>query len=199
MQQRRTLTKVQELALRLTLIAGSVFLRSAVAARSEDAAWRPVPREAVFETGDTWRVGSGRYRLYGVQACLRNTAYTGQDGRRRDCGDASLSMLTGLVRALAPSCTAVARRPEAATAYMVCYADSASPRGKARVDLGTALIASGFAFAALDAGGRPVNPGYLAAELQAKTTRVGLWASPDLPHPNMVLLKALRGAPEGAP
>ena len=150
-----------------------------------------MPREAIFETGDTWRIGTERYRLYGVQACLRNTSYTGADGRKRDCGDASLSMLTGLIRALSPSCAPVARRPDVATAFVVCYADTLSSGGQRRIDLGTALIASGFAFAALDASGRAVNSNYVVAETAAKTAKVGLWASPDLPHPNLVLLKAI--------
>ena len=189
----------RELALCLILVAGPAFAEELGAARKGAEAWRPVPREATFETGDTWRVGGDHYRLYGVQACLRGTAYTGPDGRKRDCGDASLSMLAGLIRTLSPSCAPVARRTEVSTAYVVCYADTNSPRGRQRVDLGTALIASGFAFAALDANGRPVNPGYFAAEMQAKSGRIGLWASPDLPHPNIVLLKALHAAPGGTP
>ena len=189
----------RELALCLILTAGSAFAEEPAAARKGAEAWRPVPREATFETGDTWRVGGDHYRLYGVQACLRGTAYTGPDGRKRDCGDASLSMLAGLIRTLSPSCAPVARRLDIGTAYVVCYADTTSPRGRQRVDLGTALIASGFAFAALDASGRPVNPEYFAAEMQAKNGRTGLWASPDLPHPNVVLLKALRAAPGGEP
>jgi len=199
MQQGRTLTMMRGLALYLTLVAGTASAAAIDGVRTGAEAWRPVPQEATFETGDTWRVGGDHYRLYGVQACLRGTAYTGPDGRKRDCGDASLSMLAGLIRTLSPSCAPVARRPEVSTAFVVCYADTNSPRGRQRVDLGTALIASGFAFAALDASGRPVNPGYFAAEAQAKSGRTGLWASPDLPHPNIVLLKALHAAPGGKP
>ena len=193
------MSMTRELALCLILAAGQAFAEEPGAARKGAESWRPVPREATFETGDTWRVGGDHYRLYGVQACLRGTAYTGPDGRKRDCGDASLSMLAGLIRTLSPSCAPVARRPEVSTAYVVCYADTTSPRGRQRVDLGTALIASGFGFAALDAGGGPVNPGYFAAEMQAKNGRIGLWAYPDLPHPNIVLLKALHAAPGGTP
>ena len=199
MQQGWILTELRELALGLTLVAASVSAGGIGGARAEDGAWRPVPRETVFETGDTWRVGADLYRLYGVQACLRGMGYTGSDGRRRDCGDASLSMLTGLTRTLSPSCATVARRPEIGTAYVVCYADPISSHGNQRVALGTALIASGFAFAALDTSGRPVNAAYSAAEAQARSARVGLWAAPDLPHPNSVLLKALHAAPRVTP
>ncbi len=199
MQQGRTLTMTRELALCLMLAAGTASATEPDFARKRNGSWQSVPRGAVFETGDAWSIGSDRYRLYGVQACLRGTAYTGADGRKRDCGDASLSMLAGLIRTLSPSCAPVARRPEVGTAFVVCYADTTSPGGRQRVDLGTALIASGFAFAALYPSGRPVNAAYLVAETQAKSGRTGLWASPDLPHPNVVLLKALHPAPEGTP
>ena len=199
MQQGRILIELRNFALGLTLSVGSACIGGGGGARAEDGEWRAVPRDAVFETGDTWRVGSERYRLYGVQACLRGTVYTGQDGRKRDCGDASLTMATGLIRALSTPCAPVARRPEVSTAYVVCYADTKSPHGDQRVDLGTALIASGFAFAALDASGRPVNAAYSAAEAQAKSARAGLWAAPDLPYPNTVLLKALHAASGGMP
>jgi endonuclease YncB( thermonuclease family) len=61
-----------------------------------------------------------------------------------------------------------------------------------RIDLGTALIASGFAFAALTLDGRPVHPPYLEAERVAQNTRAGLWAFQDLPNPNAIILHALR-------
>ena len=201
MQQGRILTTFRELALGLVLAAvGSAASAEELGAvHRQDSSWKPVPREATFETGDAWRVGPDRYRLYGVQACLRGTAYTGPDGRKRDCGDASLSMLTGLIRTLSPACAAIARRPEVGTDFVVCYADTVSPRGRQRIDLGTALIASGFAFAALDANGRPVNAAYSAAEAEAKSGRAGLWAAPDLPYPNTVLLKALHAGPGGRP
>ena len=199
MQQGRILIELRNFALGLTLSVGSACIGGGCGARAGDGEWRAVPRDAVFETGDTWRVGSERYRLYGVQACLRGMVYTGQDGRKRDCGDASLTMATGLIRALSPSCAPVARRSEVSTYFVVCYADMVSPHGNRRVDLGTALIASGFAFAALDAIGRPVNTAYAVAEAQAKTAKAGLWTAPDLPYPNIVLLKALHAAPGGTP
>ena len=39
-----------------------------------------------LETGDTWIDGDKRYRLYGVQACLRGTFYTYKGAPRREGG-----------------------------------------------------------------------------------------------------------------
>lgn len=38
--------------------------------------WQPVATNTTFETGDTWVTNGQRFRLYGVQSCLRGTAYT---------------------------------------------------------------------------------------------------------------------------
>lgn len=163
---------------------------SGAAVAGDAGAWSPVPPTAVFETGDTWRVDALRYRLYGVQACIRGTTYTGSDGRGRDCGEVSLAMLAGLIRTLKPFCTPVAHRPDIGTAFVVCYADAPGALGR-RIDLGTALIAGGFAFAALDAGGRSVNAAYRVAEEEARRSRAGLWTARDVPDPNAMLFKAL--------
>ena len=50
-----------------------------------------------------------------------------------------------------------------------------------RLDLGTALISIGYAFASVTLDGRPVYPPYLIAETQAKNTKSGLWAFPTCP------------------
>ena len=121
--------------------------------------------------------------------------YTAADGSKRDCGDASLGMLTGLVKAWRPFCAAIATNPNGSTNFVVCYADTTTPQGSQRVELGTALIASGFAFAARTQEGRPVSFPYLVAEQEAKAARAGLWAFPDTPNPNAVLLNALKNVP----
>jgi endonuclease YncB( thermonuclease family) len=60
-----------------------------------------------------------------------------------------------------------------------------------RIDLGTALIATGFAFAALKPDGQPVHAPYFVAQLVAQRAKAGLWAFPDLPEPNAIILRAL--------
>lgn len=154
-------------------------------------AWQKIPAGAIFETGDTWISGGKRFRLYGVQACIRGTYITGKDGIRRDCGDLSLGMLTGLVKAWDPLCAVLSEA--SSTSYVVCYADVANGSMRERVELGTALIASGFAFAAQNNLGGPASISYWAAEQQAKATKSGLWQYSDLPNPNDILLKALNG------
>jgi endonuclease YncB( thermonuclease family) len=59
------------------------------------------------------------------------------------------------------------------------------------IDLGTALIATGFAFAALKPDGQPVHAPYFVAQLVAQRAKAGLWAFPDLPDPNAIILRAL--------
>ena len=53
-----------------------------------------------------------RYRLYGVQTCLRGTTYTDHAGQRRDCGEASLAVLAAYITDTHPVCaTMVGRGP----------------------------------------------------------------------------------------
>ncbi len=156
--------------------------------------WQPILKDTTFETGDTWVSNGKRFRLYGVQSCLRGTAYTGSDGQKHDCGDASLRMLVGLVRAWDPQCSPVARSARSGATFVVCYATAATSAGPQRVELGTALIASGFAFAAFDENGRPVNLSYTVAEKAAQSSKAGLWAAPDFPNPNTILLDTLSRA-----
>ena len=63
-------------------------------------------------------------------------------------------------------------RPLWATAADLCGAPPMI--GQTTLDLGTILVAQGFAFAAADATGRPVNLAYALAELDAKAHLVGV-------------------------
>jgi endonuclease YncB( thermonuclease family) len=144
-----------------------------------------IPADAVFETGDSFRHGGRRYRLFGVQACLRGTAITNERGLKRDCGEISLAGLAGLARELNTSCRAVGQ-PDPNTVVIVCAGEV---RGRT-LDLGIALIAQGLAFASVDARGEPAHLAYFLAEQEAQKARRGLWAYADLPHPREVLRRA---------
>jgi len=162
-------------------------------ALAQSSGWFPVPANAVYETGDSWSNAGATYRLYGVQSCLRGTSFTNAHGLRRDCGEASLAMLAALTRDLRPLCYSAAEIPQPKTIFVFCVAIPTEGAGKgSRIDLGTALIATGFAFAALTPNGRPVHAPYLAAERVAQNSRAGLWAFPDLPDPNAIIRHALR-------
>ncbi len=153
-----------------------------------------IPMSGVtFETGDTWSQGGERFRLYGVQSCIRGAIFTNAAGAKGDCGEASLIYFAALIRDTRPRCTAIARSGAPPLIYAVCAAHI----GKTSLDLGTVLITQGFAFAAADVRGRAVNFAYAVAEADAKAHRRGLWASPDLPYPNAILARAARriGAP----
>ncbi len=164
------------------------------------AGWFSIPASALYKTGDSWTDGGLTYRLYGVQSCLRGTSFTNAHGMKRDCGEASLAMLVALTRDLHPRCYDAADLPAAHTVLVFCIAQPMTGTGAgSRLDLGTALIATGFAFAALTPDGKPVHPPYLVAELTAQRSRTGLWAFADLPEPNAIILRALEHAPPVAP
>ena len=174
----------------LTLVVVCVALIRAESAFADER-WKPIPSGITIETGDTWIADGQRYRLYGVQSCLRGTAFTTVSGSRQDCGDASLAMLAALIRDLKPVCAVVRQAAEGAIRHAVCTA-ILQRNGKAeRLDLGTAMIATGFAFASLGHDGKPVHSGYGAAEQEAEKARAGLWATGAFQHP----AKVLRGNP----
>ncbi len=165
-----------------------------------------------FETGDTWTQSGRLFRLYGVQSCIRGTTFTNPVGAKRDCGEASIVYFAALIKDARPRCTALAQ--VGSITYTVCAAHI----GAQALDLGTILITQGFAFAAIDSSGRPVNLQYGVAERDARENRRGLWASPDLPRPSVIprqcepkaavmgpimrndaatIARLLRGRPEG--
>jgi endonuclease YncB( thermonuclease family) len=155
--------------------------------------WFPVPTTALYLTGDSWSDRGIIYRLYGVQSCLRGTNFINKHGLQRDCGEASLAMLVALIRDLRPQCYDAAERSEPRTIFVFCLANRMTGAGAgSRIDLGTALIATGFAFAALKPDGQPVHAPYFVAQLVAQRAKAGLWAFADLPEPNAIILRALR-------
>ena len=167
-------------------------------AQTSPSPWFPVPPNAIYLTGDSWSVDNVTYRLYGVQACLRGTSFTNGHGMKRDCGEASLAMLVALTRDLRPQCYNAVEAPQTRTVFVFCVAIPTTGAGAgSRIDLGTALIATGFAFASLKPDGQPVHPPYWVAEEVAAQSKAGLWAFADLPDPNAIILRTLR-RPAGA-
>jgi endonuclease YncB( thermonuclease family) len=134
-----------------------------------------------LETGDTWTDGDQRYRLWGIQSCLRGTTYTDNSGATRDCGEASLAVLSAYIADTAPICAPVAR--SSSLTYVMCYATV----GNERLDLGTLLVTSGYAFAALNPSGLPYHPAYSVMEIEARDQRAGLWQFDDVQHPSILL------------
>ncbi|NTI52821.1 thermonuclease family protein [Agrobacterium rhizogenes] len=149
-----------------------------------------VPQSGVtFLTGDSWQQAGQTMRLYGVQACIRGTTYTDTSGQKQDCGAVSLAMLAAIIKDTKPTCAPVAQlmaaaAGEPATILVICSAHI----GNNALDVGTLLITQGFAFAALANTGKPVYLPYSLEEAIAQQSRVGLWAYPDMPHPNRVLV-----------
>lgn len=146
------------------------------------AAFDPFPTTAQFETGDTWVSGGRRYRLYGLQACLRGTSVTIANGKARDCGELNVIMIQAIIRDTKPVCKDV-KDIDQNNVVVVCQTTT----GERRYDLATYLIAQGWGFAAMNDEGQLVVPGYRIAEDSAQSARAGLWASSDLPHPVSVL------------
>ncbi|WFU07323.1 thermonuclease family protein (plasmid) [Rhizobium sp. CB3171] len=153
-----------------------------------------VPRSGVtFLTGDSWQQAGQTMRLYGVQACIRGSVYTDPSGQKQDCGAVSLAMLAAIVKDTKPTCAPVAQvmapaSGQPSTILVICSAHI----GNNALDLGAMLITRGFAFAALETTGKPVYLPYSIEEGIAEQSRVGLWAYPDMPHPNRVLLSRSR-------
>ena len=178
---------------RAIAVIGGALGPDAAAAQPTATGWFPVPASAVYQTGDSWTDGGVTYRLYGVQACLRGAVVTNAHGVKRDCGEASLAMLIALTRDLDPQCYQAAALPKTRTVFVFCIAQPATGAAAgSRIDLGTALISTGYGFAALTPDGKPVHPPYFVAQLVAQRGRAGLWAFGDLPDPNAVILRALR-------
>ena len=134
-----------------------------------------------IESGETWLQDGKRFRLYGIQGCLRGTFYTTANGQRMDCGDSSIAVLAAYIKDTSPVCAPVALN--GGVTFVSCFATV----GQDRLDLGTLLIASGFAFASLNNQGEPYQMSYLVTEQIAKERREGLWQFVDVQHPAIVL------------
>jgi endonuclease YncB( thermonuclease family) len=143
----------------------------------------PFPPTTQFETADSWIADGKRYRLYGLQACLRGTSVTIAPGVKRDCGELNLIMAQAIVRDSKPVCSTI-RELDASNLLVVCQTTT----GKTRYDLATFMIAQGWGFAAASSTGQVVVPGYRLAEQGAREAREGLWAYSDLPHPVSILI-----------
>lgn len=138
--------------------------------------------DVAFETGDTWSHKGRKYRLFGVQSCLRGTTYRSTDGHEEDCGLRSIASLAALFSTGTGLCQPVGSTRDGAT-FVVC----AAAIDGATVDVGTALISSGAAFAATLPSGAPVSKAYAVAELTAKENHSGLWAG-TFDHPIRLLI-----------
>ncbi|MER9868887.1 thermonuclease family protein [Mesorhizobium sp. M0136] len=157
-------------------------------AQAQDASESAVPtplavsKSAQLLTGDTWRDGDHLFRLYGVQSCLRGTSAQEANGNKIDCGNTSLAHLGALFDSAAVTCQPIGYALDKAV-FVVC---GAQLNGET-IDVGTALIATGYAFAAATAKGKAVNDNYLVAEINAKMKRAGLWSTA-FQHPVQLLL-----------
>lgn len=136
-----------------------------------------------FETGDTWTHENKRYRLFGVQACIRGTDFRSQDGETIDCGMRSIASLAALFSTGTIACQPIKAAPVNGATLVVCAAEIDG----STIDVGTALISSGAAFAAILPSGNPVHPAYAVAETTAKEHRSGLWAGA-FQHPADLLM-----------
>jgi endonuclease YncB( thermonuclease family) len=172
----------------VSVLSASMIL-SALDGHAQDQ-WLPFPHNAVFETGDTWVTNGQRFRLYGVQSCLRGTFFTNAQGSRVDCGKASVAMLAAMLKDLKPLCNVSARSGD--LAYVVCVANVTVQGQATRLDLATALITAGYSFAAFNPDGRPVHEPYFVAQVAAQQAKRGFHALADVPDPNVILLRALR-------
>lgn len=148
----------------------------------DQAGFVAFPAQAQFETGDTWISGGRRFRLYGLQTCLRGTSVTVSPGVVRDCGELNLIMAQAMIKDTRPVCATIKDLDEH-NAVVACQTTT----GQRRYDLATYMIAKGWGFAAVDNTGHLIVPGYRVAEESARSVRAGLWVYSDMPHPVAVL------------
>lgn len=146
----------------------ALMLSSAAAAQEQTISF---PSGVSFETGDTWAYNGGKYRLFGVQSCLRGTGYRLETGEEGDCGMRSIASLAALF-----STGTIACQPIGIAKDNVVFVICAAQIDGVTVDVGTALISSGAAFAAVLPSGVPVTAAYAVAETTAKERHNGLWA-----------------------
>lgn len=151
-----------KLAIVLAFILGSQALGQ--------AATISFPSDVMFETGDTWSHKGRKFRLFGVQSCIRGTTYRSPEGQDDDCGMRSLASLAALFSTGTVGCQPVGTAKDGTT-FVVCAANI----DDATVDVGTALISAGAAFAVTRPSGTPVSVAYAVAELAAKDSLSGLW------------------------
>jgi endonuclease YncB( thermonuclease family) len=154
------------------------------AARVGAAGYFALRPGVTLESGDTWVSSGRRYRLYGVQSCLRGTSFINAARQTQDCGDASMAVFAAFIKDTEPQCASIAKAVD--LDYVVCF----STVGGQQLDLATTLITEGYAFASLDAKGLPINPSYAVAEQEAKQRRAGLWQFPSVQHPAVLLSSA---------
>jgi endonuclease YncB( thermonuclease family) len=178
---------------RIELAAFAAIAIVPAAAAQDNTTAKEVPAPIVVSkgvqllTGDTWRDGNKLFRLYGVQSCIRGTAATDGNGKKVDCGNLSLAHLAALFSTATVTCQPIGYAIDKAT-FVVCAADLDGDT----IDVGTALISTGYAFAAMNTKGEAVSTNYLVAEINAKMEHDGLWAT-TFQHPVQLLLKQSEG------
>ncbi|NNH32909.1 thermonuclease family protein, partial [Rhizobium sp. SEMIA 4085] len=68
------------------ITVGLILALEASTAFAAPAGYFDLGARAVLETGNTWSMNGHRYRLYGVQSCLRGPTFPHNAGQRHDCG-----------------------------------------------------------------------------------------------------------------
>jgi endonuclease YncB( thermonuclease family) len=189
------LKAIQALA---AILIGLAFPQAALAQQQLGAPVNPnpifaVPQGVTFLTGDSWDQGGTVVRLYGVQSCIRGTSIH-TSGAVTDCGEISMLFLANFLKNAPTSCQGLGTTQAPAQYLVVCK----SQIGRQTVDLGTALIVKGFAFASVDSANQPITYQYAVAEEEARTHKSGLWAFQKFPHPNSLMREALKAVTKGA-
>lgn len=122
--------------------------------------------------GHRWVESRRTFELYGVGPCEQGRALNGDTGRTSECRVLATARLAALFSTGGVTCRAVDKAIDVGVVPVVCVVEL----GDDKFDLGMALIAGGYGFAALGDDGRPVVKNYLVAELSAKVDRQGIWA-----------------------
>jgi endonuclease YncB( thermonuclease family) len=136
----------------------------------------PSEQSQIYD-GRRWHDHGQTYELFGVDTCPRGLLLRSATDKNMDCGALATARLAAFFATAKIACKIVA---ETGTneVPVVCTAEI----GDHTLDLGLAMVSTGYAFASLAADGRPVIQNYLVAELSAKIGKHGLWAFGSMDH-----------------
>jgi len=155
------------LALLVSVAAPPAFAQSKPPAGRQPAPPANAPKQEITGaarplSGDLITIAGTRVRLAGIAAPMTGQTCRNRYGHEYDCFQISVQVLTSLIADRDASCT-VESTDRTGQKVALCRVEG--------VDLGTAMVARGWAFAY-----HSLSPDYAAAEAYAQSRRLGMWA-----------------------
>lgn len=169
------MTRRFAIACALILNAGAIAQPLNNATATPPAGFAPATATRVL-SGDSWIMNGRIYRLFGAQSCIGRTIAVSVRNERFDCGELSRAALSAYFEAHAVECRAIDSPSQ--IDYQTCILTIQHQR----FDLAAAMIATGYAFAALQPDPRDprrfdaIVKSYAVLETEARKSHAGLWS-----------------------